>query len=210
MPVDLGSTIKKTSQWTFNSSIMNDILSNSIVLALVIAFIMILIVMVIYPAKRGTPLSLVFKMFVYMFLSSSVLIFLHDGVIKHMFNENMRKSNDDGTFDEVFNRDKKINLVDPVEVGLDSMNYQRPTVITPASITVPQEAPNPYDELKSSFSPSANFSSNPVSNPSSNTTGNIFETSQDMPQEKAPVISMQGGRLPNLKPVRNSPGKRFN
>ncbi len=88
MPIDLGSSMKSASEWAFGSALLNSILSSSIFVAIVIALLMMLIVMFMYPAKSGTPFTIVAKMFVYMFFGTLLVIFLHDGVVKYMMEEN--------------------------------------------------------------------------------------------------------------------------
>ncbi len=95
MPIDLYSSIKKTSQWAFGSTILNNILGSSIFVSLIIALIMVLLIMIMYPAKSGTPFSVIAKMFIYMLFSSMLVIFLHDGVIKYMFEEELQEQKDD-------------------------------------------------------------------------------------------------------------------
>ena len=79
MPVDIYSSLKKVSQWAFGNSILNKLLHNGILVSIVIAFMMIIIVMIFYPAKKGTPFSIIIKMSIYMFASITLIIFLHDG-----------------------------------------------------------------------------------------------------------------------------------
>ena len=62
MPIDLLSCPKKTSKWAFASPIVNNILWNSLFVAAIIAFLMIIIIMVMYPAKQGTSFSIIVKM----------------------------------------------------------------------------------------------------------------------------------------------------
>ena len=87
MPIDLCSSVSSVSQYAFGSSFVNIILSSSIFVAVVIAIIMTLIIMILYPAKKGTPFFLVGKMFVYMFFISWLVIFLHDSVLRYTFDE---------------------------------------------------------------------------------------------------------------------------
>ncbi len=96
MPIDLLSSIRKTSHWAFGTPILNSILGSSIFVAVSIALIMVLLIMFMYPAKSGTPFSIVCKMFIYMFFMTLMVVFLHDGVIKYMFEEELTdKANDD-------------------------------------------------------------------------------------------------------------------
>ena len=87
MPIDLYSSIKKTSQWAFGSPALNSILGSCVFVAVVIALVMIMLVMIMYPAKAGTSFSIVAKMFVYMLFGSMLIIFLHDGILRHTFEE---------------------------------------------------------------------------------------------------------------------------
>lgn len=87
MPIDFYSTAKKTSQWAFGSPFLNKILSSSAFVAGIVSFLMIILIMIMYPAKSGTSFSIVIKMFVYMFFGSLLFIFLHDGVVRYMTEE---------------------------------------------------------------------------------------------------------------------------
>jgi len=82
MPIDLCSSIKKTSQWAFGSPVLNGILSSSVFVAIVISLLMIILIMVMYPAKSGTPFSILMKMFIYMVFGTLLIVFLHDSVLK--------------------------------------------------------------------------------------------------------------------------------
>lgn len=87
MPIDLYSSLKGASQWAFGSPLLNNILSNSVFVAFVIALLMVLLIMFMYPAKAGTPFSVIAKLFVYMFFGTLLIVFLHDGIIKYMMEE---------------------------------------------------------------------------------------------------------------------------
>ncbi len=87
MPIDLHSSLKGASQWAFGSPLLNNALGSSICVALIIALLMILLIMFMYPAKPGTPFSVLAKLFVYMLFGTMMIVFLHDGVIKYMIEE---------------------------------------------------------------------------------------------------------------------------
>ena len=95
MPIDLLSSIKKTSQWTFSSPTLNNILGSSFFVSIVIALLMVLLIMIMYPAKKHTPVSVLLKMFIYMFFGTMLIVFLHDGVIKTMYDEEQQNSEAD-------------------------------------------------------------------------------------------------------------------
>lgn len=76
-------TISTISQWAFGNDVMNKILGASITIAIVIAFIMLLLIMLMYPASSDTSSIVLLKMFIYMTIFSFLVVFLHDGIIKH-------------------------------------------------------------------------------------------------------------------------------
>jgi hypothetical protein len=94
MPFDLAGSIRKTSQWAFSSPLLNNILGSSLFVALTISLLMVLLIMVLYPAKKGTKFSVLCKLFIYMFFGTLLIIFLHDSVIKFMFEETEQEKED--------------------------------------------------------------------------------------------------------------------
>ena len=89
MPIDLYDSLKGASQWAFGSPILNSILGSSIFVAIAIALLMILLIMFMYPAKAGTPFSVVIKIFIYMFFGTLLIVFLHDNVLKYITEEEL-------------------------------------------------------------------------------------------------------------------------
>ena len=87
MPIDLCSSMDRTSKWAFESPLLNSLLGNKLAVSILISFIMIILVMLIYPAKKGTGITLLCKMFIYMALFSGLIIFMHDGVMMSRLEE---------------------------------------------------------------------------------------------------------------------------
>jgi len=112
MPIDLLSSIKKTSQWTFSSPTLNYILGSSFFVAIIIALLMIILIMILYPAQKNTPFSVVCKLFIYMFFGSMLVVFLHDGVIKTMYEEEQLSKEHDSLMSgvDVVNADVVYNV----------------------------------------------------------------------------------------------------
>lgn len=115
MPIDLLSTVKKTSQFAFDSPLLNNILGNSIFIAVCIALLMVLLIMIMYPAEADTPFSVVCKMFLYMFFGSFVIVFLHDGVIKHMMQDSQEEKYQEEILSGV-NSQNRVNIYGPQPV----------------------------------------------------------------------------------------------
>lgn len=95
MPIDLHSSLNGVSEYVFGNSVLKTMLGGSISVAFVIAIIIMLIIMVMYPAKRDTPASTLIKMFIYIFLASMTLIFMHDSILKHNINEHDKQLSND-------------------------------------------------------------------------------------------------------------------
>ena len=93
MPVDLCASLDRTSNWAFGSSILNGLFGNKIVVSVIIALIMVLIVMLVYPAKKGTGVGSLIKMFIYMGALACLIMFVHDGVLKASFEEEHKDTN---------------------------------------------------------------------------------------------------------------------
>lgn len=87
MPIDFSSTTKSAERWAYGSPFLNKILGSSVFVAGAVSFLMIMLIMVMYPARSGTSFSIVLKMFVYMFFGSLLVIFMHDGFLRHMTEE---------------------------------------------------------------------------------------------------------------------------
>ena len=51
-------------------------------MALIITVVIILITLFVYPAKKSASLSKLFKLMIYIFVSSLILLFLHDSALK--------------------------------------------------------------------------------------------------------------------------------
>ena len=128
MAIDLYSTLKNTSQWAFGSTILNGILSSSIFVAFVIAMIMVLLIMLMYPAKSGTSFSVVCKLFVYMFLGSLLVLFLHDGVLTYMLKEEYSNNSTDSLMQDVLDEPIRVERRDPNQnTNNQNTNSQRDT-----------------------------------------------------------------------------------
>ena len=144
MTIDLNSSISKVSHYAFGSSALNSILSSSIFVAGVISLIMIVIVMILYPAKKNTPFFLICKMFVYMFFISWVVIFLHDGVVRYTFNDKQNENTSDDFMHNMIHKDPiygnytPITPTQPNTVQLNTVqtNTIQPNEQVPAKIVI--------------------------------------------------------------------------
>lgn len=82
MPIDLAHSIDSVSSYIFGGSTLRTFLGGTVIFSFIIALTMILIVMLQYPSNGNTSAGMLFKIFLYMFASSTVLLYLHDGVVR--------------------------------------------------------------------------------------------------------------------------------
>lgn len=68
--------IKNTFGGFFGSSIRSPFW-----MALIITVVIILIILSVYPAKKSASLSKLFKLIIYIFITSLILLFLHDNAL---------------------------------------------------------------------------------------------------------------------------------
>lgn len=80
MPIDLNHSLNTISDQAFGNNIISSTVGDVLSCALIIAIIAILLIMFIYPAKSGTSLVTVVKIFIYMFAASAAILFVHDGI----------------------------------------------------------------------------------------------------------------------------------
>lgn len=130
--IDLNSSIKKTSNLVFSSPLLNGILGSSLFVAVVISLIMVILIMLYYPAQLGTPFSIVCKIFIYMFLASFLVVFLHDGVFKFLLQEQEQERNDEDILSGTNNN------------GRDVV-YNNTPMVNPNTVVIPTQpvAPQP-------------------------------------------------------------------
>jgi hypothetical protein len=105
MTIDFNSTLDKISRWGFGSPVINGLLSNPFICAAVISATMIFLIMFMYPAKPGTSIHVVCKMFVYMFGMCVCLVFLHDGVLRYTYQDRGKLDNEDAFMESATNGD---------------------------------------------------------------------------------------------------------
>jgi len=87
MPIDLFSSVNCISNYTFGNNLLNSLFGSTITVALIISFIMILLIMLMYPAKSGTPTKTVLKMFIYMTIFSTLILFLYKSINKYTWED---------------------------------------------------------------------------------------------------------------------------
>lgn len=95
MPFDFGEGLSTVNKYIFEGSILGPSFGNGFIVGAIIAFAMLLIVMIMYPAKSGTSVVVLFKMLFYMTIASVSILFLHDGVVSKKYQKKIEQLQDD-------------------------------------------------------------------------------------------------------------------
>lgn len=82
MPIDIKSLISGGADILTSKSSVGKFVKSTVGLALLLALVMVIIVMFIYPTKENAPFTALGQLFIYAFLTSAIAIFLHDNMIK--------------------------------------------------------------------------------------------------------------------------------
>ena len=96
MPFELSESLKNTCSMTFASRGVNAIFSNKIYTSAILTIMIIVLIMILYPGKKGTPFWIVGKLGVYIFLVSLAVIFIHNGVVYSAFENKKGNKEIDG------------------------------------------------------------------------------------------------------------------
>lgn len=88
MPIELNGLTKYAGDATYSSFIGKYIINN-FTLAFIISSIMVILIMICYPAKSGTSFIIIIKIFIYSYLFNVFILHLHDNIIKN--NNNIEK-----------------------------------------------------------------------------------------------------------------------
>lgn len=109
MPCDLGSSLRGTGDWAYGSKTINKFLGSPILTAFSITLIIILLIMFIYPCKRGTSANLLIKLFTYIFLSTGIVLFLHNSINRYKYEKKYRDNITYDTVDRIMGNDGDID-----------------------------------------------------------------------------------------------------
>jgi hypothetical protein len=83
MPIELSNTINDTCGWSFSSKGMKNIFCNKFYTSAVLTLIVLVLIMIIYPCKRGTPVWVLFKLGFYILMFSFGIFVIHDSLMKN-------------------------------------------------------------------------------------------------------------------------------
>lgn len=81
MPFELSESLKNTCSFTFASRGMNGLFCSKFYTTLILTILILILITVIYPCKKGTPFWIVGKLGFYIFTATLAILFIHDGVV---------------------------------------------------------------------------------------------------------------------------------
>ena len=156
MPIDFNSSINKVSTFTFGSPILNTLLNSPFAVSFAISVMCVVLIMFLYPAKSGTPIMTLVRLFIYTLLSTTLLVFLHDGVRSSIHKENNTNKKDEELMRGITNKDKELyNLIgqksfDSPEITNAAANNN------PNSNNLNANSINPNNSMNNSMNPNPN------------------------------------------------------
>lgn len=87
MPFDLSNSLKTTCGWSFASKGMNGLFVSKFYTTAILTVMIIILVMIIYPCQKNTPVWILVKLGFYVFIVSLGMIFMHDCVVFHEYDK---------------------------------------------------------------------------------------------------------------------------
>jgi hypothetical protein len=81
MPLEISNLLKDSYGLSFSSRGLNSLFCNKFYTALILTIIILILIMNIYPCKKGTPAWITFKLGFYVLMASLSIIFIHDGIV---------------------------------------------------------------------------------------------------------------------------------
>jgi hypothetical protein len=89
MPLEISNLLNDTFGWSFSSRGLNSIFSNKFYTSLILTIIILIIIMNIYPCKKGTSSCITFKLGFYILVTSLSIIFIHDAIVHGIHEKNV-------------------------------------------------------------------------------------------------------------------------
>lgn len=90
MPFELANSLKNTCSWSFSSRGMNNLFCNKFYTSAILTIMIIILIMLIYPCKKGTPFWITFKLGFYILFFTLGIVFIHDSVMQNSFEKEIR------------------------------------------------------------------------------------------------------------------------
>lgn len=198
MTIELLACTRQVNKYASDSIGLNKLLSHTGILALMISLLMVLIIMVFYPAKPGTSFYILVKIFLYMFTGTLLLVFLHDGILKDQYENTAHDLDLNDMVTNVTGKNSNSRMAfGAAEHKPTIITHSPPLVNRPSSRqTTPLHSPRHSPQT----SPHARSRTPPRTPPQSNQRNNQRD-SPKTPENGNILINGGGKQLTHRKPV---------
>jgi hypothetical protein len=95
MPFELSESLKNTCGLTFASRGMNGLFCSKFYTTLILTIMILILITIIYPGKKGTPFWIIGKLGLYIFVACLAVLFIHDGVVYNSYKKEVAGGNND-------------------------------------------------------------------------------------------------------------------
>jgi len=108
MPVEIGSSLRGAYNWTFSYPVLNNIFSNPFWTSILIVFTIFLLIIILYPCKTNTPMSVLFKLMFYVFITTFGILIIHNGILKFIYKKDITDDKTNELINQVMGTDSGI------------------------------------------------------------------------------------------------------
>jgi hypothetical protein len=138
MAIEINSFFGGICNSIYSATGLNHIFSSVLYTSIMLSITIILVIMLLYPGKKGTPVWVIFKLFLYIMMIITVVFSIHNSFIKNNYKEKYLNSNVSDLMDNIHGgrmyNDEKISVqphLDSYKIGgeideLDEINENSP------------------------------------------------------------------------------------
>jgi hypothetical protein len=94
MTIEINTLLNNVVNKVYGAPKSNAVLSSVLYTTLLMSVSVLLIILLIYPTKPNSPVWLLVKTFLYVFMSNAIILILHRNMLKHTYEEKYDKGSD--------------------------------------------------------------------------------------------------------------------
>jgi hypothetical protein len=98
---ELSAIGNKACGWSFASKGLNALFCSRIYTSGILTILIVLLIMILYPCKKGTPCLILVKLGFYVFICTYITIFIHDGILHKESNDKLGESKNDNFINSI-------------------------------------------------------------------------------------------------------------
>lgn len=101
MAIEINSFFGGICNSIYSATGLNYIFSSVLYTSLVLSVIIILMILLLYPAKRGSPAWLILKLFLYILMAITIVFSIHNSFIRNNYKEKYLNNNVSSLMDNI-------------------------------------------------------------------------------------------------------------